>query len=249
MEVSKLKTCINPSVSDLVVLLDIDGGISGKPILRKATIQSIFDLLPSTPNVSQGNAGFTIPTAIRTVAVSSDFFIGVDHDTGELYKITKADLFAGLSSGSSSGGSSGGSSGATSSKLTGIPFGASPSYSPGREYGKAFDDDLTTIYDFLYPSGGFTGLDLGPTNTRKLTKVRIYPRQDSNVQSRSGGARIQGSNDQLNGYVDLFTFGSTPDTGTWYEGTITTSVTYRYIRYYGADNTYCNVSEVEFYGV
>lgn len=108
MQVSNLKTCINPSVNDVFPLLDIDGGISGKPILRKTTIQSIIDLLPNTPGGgSTSNSGFSVPTTIKTVAANTDYFIGIDVD-GLLYKISKADLLAGLSSGSGSGGNSSG---------------------------------------------------------------------------------------------------------------------------------------------
>lgn len=103
MQISNLKTLAIPSLNDVLPILDINGGVSGKPVLRKVTIQSIFDLLPSTPNGNQGSGGFTIPTAIKTVADSGDFFIGIDDKTGELYKISKSDLLAGLPSGIGTG--------------------------------------------------------------------------------------------------------------------------------------------------
>ncbi len=100
MEISKLKTLTTPNLNDVLPILDINGGISGKPILRKATLSSLLAL-------AEGNSsGFEVPTLIKTVADSGDYFIGVDTN-GLLYKITKADLLAGLSSGGiSSGGSS-----------------------------------------------------------------------------------------------------------------------------------------------
>jgi hypothetical protein len=57
--------------------------------------------------------GSDVPTTIKTVAASGDYFIGVDGND-EPYKISKADLLAGLSSGGSSGSGSGGSSGSGS---------------------------------------------------------------------------------------------------------------------------------------
>ncbi|MEH1801386.1 MAG: discoidin domain-containing protein [Nostoc sp.] len=108
MEISKLKTLAIPTVHDVLPILDIDGGLSGKPILRKATLSSLLALVD---NDSSDN-GFTVPTLIKTVAESGDYFIGIGGD-GIPYKITKTDLLAGLSNGgddSNSGDNSGSSS-------------------------------------------------------------------------------------------------------------------------------------------
>ncbi|MEH1771702.1 hypothetical protein, partial [Nostoc sp.] len=54
-------------------------------------------------------SSFEIPTTVKTVAASGDYFIGID-SSGELYKISKANLLAGLSSeggGDNSGGENG----------------------------------------------------------------------------------------------------------------------------------------------
>lgn len=125
MQISNLKTCINPSLNDVFPLLDIDGGISGKPILKKTTIQSIIDLLPNAPG-GGGNSsnGFSVPTTIKTVAANTDYFIGIDVD-GLLYQISKADLLAGLSSGGSSGGSSGSGSNGMDFQLSFVSAGDS----------------------------------------------------------------------------------------------------------------------------
>ncbi|MEH2312350.1 MAG: hypothetical protein V7K35_13345 [Nostoc sp.] len=117
MEVSKLKTIVNLSLNDILPALDIDGGVSGKPRLGKTSIASIIDLVSSTPNGSPGGGGFAIPTVIKTVADSGDYFIGIDVD-GLLYKITKADLLASLSSGGSTSSGSG-----TSGTVFGYPSG------------------------------------------------------------------------------------------------------------------------------
>jgi uncharacterized coiled-coil protein SlyX len=48
MEISKLKTLLAPSVNDVLPILDINGGVSGKPILRKATLSSLLALVGSS---------------------------------------------------------------------------------------------------------------------------------------------------------------------------------------------------------
>ncbi len=135
-------------------------------------------------------------------------------------------------------------------KLTGTPFGALPVYQAGMEPDKAFDDNLATNYNYASLDGGYVGLDLGSSNTKKLTKVRIYPRQDG-VHARSSGAKIQGSNEsQTAGFADLYTFPATTIANTWYESpTLSINIAYRYLRYVGAANTYSDVSEIEFYGI
>ena len=119
MQVSKLKTIVNLSLNDILPALDIDGGVSGKPILGKTTIQSIIDLLPDVSGGSgNSSGGFSILTTIKTVAANNDYFIGIDVD-GLLYRISKADLLAGLTSSSGSGGSGSGGSGSGSSGSSG----------------------------------------------------------------------------------------------------------------------------------
>ncbi|AUB41297.1 hypothetical protein COO91_07345 [Nostoc flagelliforme CCNUN1] len=44
MQISSLKTLITPNLNDILPILDIDGGLSGKPILRKVAISSILGL-------------------------------------------------------------------------------------------------------------------------------------------------------------------------------------------------------------
>jgi hypothetical protein len=97
MQISKLKTLPDPNLNDVIPILDINGGIGGKPILRKAALSSLLALL-EVDNNSQPSSNFVIPTTIKNVAASGDFFIGIDAD-GLLYKISKVDLLAGLSSG------------------------------------------------------------------------------------------------------------------------------------------------------
>ncbi|MDZ8136321.1 MAG: LamG domain-containing protein [Nostoc sp. DedQUE04] len=99
MEISKLKTLTTPNLNDVLPILDINGGVSGKPILRKASLGSLLALAES-----DNSSEFQVPSVIKTTAESGDYFIGID-STGTPYKISKADLLAGLSSGGSSSGS------------------------------------------------------------------------------------------------------------------------------------------------
>ncbi|MCL6750063.1 hypothetical protein KBT16_03355 [Nostoc sp. CCCryo 231-06] len=109
MEISKLKTLTTPSLNDVLPILDINGGVSGKPILRKISLQGIFSLIEFPSDNGSNSSGFVVPTIIKTIAESGDYFIGID-STGTTYKITKANLLAGLSNdtGSSSTGNTGG---------------------------------------------------------------------------------------------------------------------------------------------
>ncbi|MBW4571601.1 MAG: discoidin domain-containing protein [Tolypothrix carrinoi HA7290-LM1] len=132
-------------------------------------------------------------------------------------------------------------------KLTGTAFGATPTYSSSQTIPSAFDGNLSTSYDYAYPDGGYVGLDLGSGVTKKLTKVRVYPRQDG-VHERTGGAKIQGSNSQNTGYADLYAFPATPTASTWYEAILNITTAYRYFKYVGANGTYSSVTEIEFYG-
>ncbi|MEH1895621.1 MAG: LamG-like jellyroll fold domain-containing protein [Nostoc sp.] len=69
--------------------------------------------MPLTKKKVMSNGGsFEIPTSIKTVAGNDDYFIGITSN-GTPYKITKADLLAGLSSGSGGGTDTGGSTSGT----------------------------------------------------------------------------------------------------------------------------------------
>jgi hypothetical protein len=98
MQISKLKTLTTPNLTDILPILDINGGLGGKPILRKATLSSLLALV-EIDNINQVPSSFTIPTTIKNVAAANDYFIGIDGNN-QLYKISKSNLLAGLTSGS-----------------------------------------------------------------------------------------------------------------------------------------------------
>ncbi|QYR21026.1 hypothetical protein KZ483_25395 [Paenibacillus sp. sptzw28] len=130
-------------------------------------------------------------------------------------------------------------------EVTGALFGLGPSWSPGGEYDKAFDDKTNTFYDYFAAGGGYTGIDLGAGNEAVITQIRFYPRES--FASRMAGGKFQGSNEGPGtGFVDLYTIPSTPPVG-WNEVTIADTTAYRYLRYVSPNGGYGNVAEVEFY--
>jgi len=145
---------------------------------------------------------------------------------------------------------SGGSGGSPPIKLTGNPFGTSPAWTPGREFDKASDGNVSTIFDYAFESGGYTGIDLGAAaNARRIVKIRFFPRSDwPGGPGRMVGSRFQGSNSSnSSGYVDLFTVSTAPGLNSWVDVTITDQTAYRYLRYLSPEGGYCNIAEIEFY--
>jgi hypothetical protein len=132
-------------------------------------------------------------------------------------------------------------------KLSGTLFGTSPAWAPGGEYDKAYDGDTSTFFDYVNGNGGYTGMDLGEGNEKKIRTIRFYPR--SPLEVRMVGGKFQGSNlSSSEGYADLYTITTVPSTG-WNMVSISDTDTYRYVRYLSPDGGYGNVCEIEFYGV
>lgn len=111
---------------------------------------------------------------------------------------------------------------------------------------RAFDKDVATYFNAPTSNGSFVGLEL--QNAYKITGIRYYPR--NTYMSRMTGGKFQGSNsaDFSNGVVDLATVSTTPATG-WNCLTVSNTNSFKYVRYIGPNSSYCNVSEIEFYGI
>jgi uncharacterized protein YjdB len=77
-----------------------------------------------------------------------------------------------------------------------------------------------------------------------INSVRYYPRDS--WASRMTGGQFQGSNDSSS-WTTLATIGSQPSQGAWTSLGVSNSTNWRYVRYLGPANGYCNVAEVEFY--
>jgi parallel beta-helix repeat protein len=132
------------------------------------------------------------------------------------------------------------------SKLNGTAFGTSPAWGVGSEYNKALDNNTNTFFEYSLNNGGYAGIDLGSGKSGKIVKIRFYSRPG--FEFRMNGGKFQGSNTSSNsGYTDLFTIAGNPAAG-WNEIKITNQNSFRYLRFISAVNTYCTISEMEFYG-
>lgn len=86
--ISKLNRLLNADNNDLISIVDIDGGIAGKPKTKKITVS---DLLK---NIEVGNQ-LELPATIKNTASNNDYVFIIDAN-GVIYKITKSDFLAGL---------------------------------------------------------------------------------------------------------------------------------------------------------
>ena len=126
-------------------------------------------------------------------------------------------------------------------KLTGAAFGTAP-YAAGREYDKAMDGNPDTFFDAASASGGYTGIDLGPGNARRIGFIVFTPR--AGFESRMTGGAFQGSNDGVT-YTTFYTVSSAPSANTTVF--VHTYQPWRYLRYVGPANGYGNIAEMSFY--
>ena len=131
-------------------------------------------------------------------------------------------------------------------EIEGAPFGATPSWTAGTGFEKAFDNDPATYFDYMHPDGGYTGIDLGAGNEKRVAQIKFHPRIGQEGRMLNGV--FQGSNtSETDGFVDL-----TNPIGSVAAGWNTIAVNdqttaYRYLRYLAPNNAYGNVSEIEFY--
>jgi len=133
--------------------------------------------------------------------------------------------------------------------LTGTPFTLSATVNPAAH---AFDGNTNTYHESAnsfgwFANGGYVGLDLGSTTWARVTWIRFHPRPG--YPSRMNGGKFQGGNDATNGvFTNLYTIPATPPTA-WTAVPISDVTPYRYLRYLGPNGGYCNVAEIEFWGM
>ncbi len=77
-----------------------------------------------------------------------------------------------------------------------------------------------------------------------VTTARIYPR--SSFTSRMQGGKFQGSNDNSS-WTDLGSITTVPPESSWTSYNLTSTTTWRYLRYLSPAGGYGNISELEFY--
>jgi autotransporter-associated beta strand protein len=131
-------------------------------------------------------------------------------------------------------------------RLTGWVIGTSGSVTYGQGIAQLFDNAPITFFDAPTASGCWGGLDLGAPYV--ITQVGYYPR--ANFAYRMTGGQFQGCNvaDFSSGVVTLYTIGSQPADGTTTVQTVSNPGAFRYVRYIGPDNGYCNAAEIQFQG-
>jgi len=135
-------------------------------------------------------------------------------------------------------------------KLTGTVIGTSGSYNnDGDTIANAFDGSFSTYFDAPTASGSWVGLDLGLPKI--ITQVGYASR--SGFASRINGGTFQASSSSnfSTGVVTLVVIGASanPSSTALTNSPVTVDTPYRYVRYIGPTNSYCNASELEFFGI
>jgi hypothetical protein len=135
----------------------------------------------------------------------------------------------------------------TPTKLTGTPIGTPGSYrNHGTTIADAFDNNFTTFFDGPDATGDWVGLDLG--SAQVVTQVDFAPR--AGFEYRMQGGEIQASNSAnfSTGVVTLYTITAAPVAGGFTTESLNNTTAYRYYRYLGPANSYCDIAELEFDG-
>jgi hypothetical protein len=135
----------------------------------------------------------------------------------------------------------------TTTALTGTVIGTSGSYqNDGNTIAKAFDGNLSTFFDGPTANGNYAGLDLG--SAQSITQISYAPR--ASWASRMVGGTFQASNSSTfsSGVVNLFTISATPAYNALTTVSVSTTGTYRYVRYMSPAGSYGDVAEIVFYG-
>lgn len=129
-----------------------------------------------------------------------------------------------------------------SSKLTGTQFDNIDPYLGGNTDGeKAFDGNLLTFVDANVGMGAYTGLDFGTKKTVRI--IKYYPRAGYELRLPEG--KFQGSNDKAV-WDDVYTISEQPASA--WNSVNDIDASYRYMRYLGPSDGYCNIAEIEFWG-
>ena len=133
-------------------------------------------------------------------------------------------------------------------QLPGTVVGTSGSFgSSGNTIANVFDNDLTTYFDAPMASGAWAGLDFGAGVSNVIGQINYWPR--AGWSGRMTGGVFQGGNNFLfNNPVTLFTIPTAPpENGVVTSRTITNATAFRFVRYLGPANGWCNVAEVQFF--
>lgn len=131
-------------------------------------------------------------------------------------------------------------------KLSGAVIGTSGSWAnSGNTVAKVFDNNFSTFFDGPDSVGDWVGLDLG--SSKVIGQINYWPR--ISFASRMLGGIFQGDNTaNFSNPVILSTITVVPpDNGTATTQPIANQTPFRYVRYVGPNNGYCNVAELQFF--
>jgi hypothetical protein len=111
---------------------------------------------------------------------------------------------------------------------------------------KVFDLNVSTYFDAPNADGSWVGLDLG--TAKVITALRYYPR--TGWGTRMVGGVFQGSNiADFSTSTTLARVLVNPLEGAYTTVPVDDSTSYRYVRYLSPNGSYCNITELLFYGV
>jgi len=120
----------------------------------------------------------------------------------------------------------------------------------GNTIANAFDTCLRpqNFVDSPDAGGDWAGLDLGAGYAYVINQVNYCPR--IGWGNRMVGGVFQGSNvaDFSSGVTNLYTITSAPPDGVFTTATFSNTLPFRYVRYLSPSNSWCNVSELQFFG-
>jgi hypothetical protein len=205
-----------------------------------------------TWNVAAGAKSYMIGRSTITGGPYTDIATGVTAtnylDTGLIngttyYYVVAATNAYGVSSISAQAGAT------PMMEFTGTVIGSPGSWDNlGNTISNVFDGNTNTYYDAADGTGDWAGLDLGSGAAAVVMQIEYCPR--ATFAYRMVGGQFQGANvsNFSSGVVTLFTVASTPPDGVMTVQAVTNAATFRYLRYIGPTNGWCNVAEVEFRG-
>ncbi len=135
-----------------------------------------------------------------------------------------------------------------SQKLSGTIIGSAGSYDDlGNTIANAFDGNLDSYYDGADATGDWVGLDFGAGVSNAISEVFYCPRP-GNPDRMTNGLFQAANTADFTGAVNFFTITALPPQGVLTAQAITSTNAFRYVRYLGPANGYCDVAELQFNG-
>jgi len=112
----------------------------------------------------------------------------------------------------------------------------------------AMDGNLNTYFDAPVGDSAWVGIVLGADTGARVTQISFAPR--STFPQRMVGGVFQSANKaDFSDAKTLFTVDTLPAVGVYRNSQIADSGVYHYLRYLSPDNGFCNVAEIQFWGI